>query len=123
MMPVGASGEVAYSDPLVTQAIESEATSLHLSLQQPKVFTGQWHARLTPCRAFEYRFDSRRQWTPLDGCTTFQYRRHFTIIKIDPGGTVLVAAALTQSRWDYLRQNWSKLREMWSWPYPRGRYE
>ena len=49
---------------------------------------------------------TRSRWLPLYvGCCTYQFRRHFTVViqQNDGQGTVVVMAALIQSRWKYLR--------------------
>ena len=42
------------------------------------------------------------------GCATFQFRRHFVVgaMYYDGEREIAVEAAMIQSRWDYLRQNW-----------------
>jgi hypothetical protein len=58
----------------------------------------------------------RKRWLPLYvGCCSYQFRRHVTVVAIDvnQSGSVIVEAALIQSRWDYLRRNWSEDRSMW----------
>ena len=53
------------------------------------------------------------------GCATFQFRRHFVVgaMYYDGEREIAVEAAMIQSRWDYLRQNWNRRRDDWFWPY------
>ena len=62
----------------------------------------------------------RTAWAKADsGCGVNQFRRHFAfvILVADGKATIVVQAALIQSRWDYLRLNWNKKRSEWFWPY------
>jgi hypothetical protein len=55
----------------------------------------------------------RKQWRPLYvGCCSYQFRRHVTVVVAENNerGSVLVVAALIQSRWRFLRLNWHKYR-------------
>jgi len=58
----------------------------------------------------------RKRWLPLYvGCCSYQFRRHFAVVVTDAreNGSVMVEAALVQSRWDYLWLNWRKDRSYW----------
>jgi hypothetical protein len=56
----------------------------------------------------------RKRWRPMPkGCCSCQYRRHVIIVVGEPTetGTIVVGAALIQSRGDYLWMNWDKNRQ------------
>lgn len=58
----------------------------------------------------------RKRWLPLYvGCCSYQFRRHVVVViaSADLNGSVVVEAALIQSRWEYLRSNWAKDRSYW----------
>jgi len=102
--------------------VESERTADHLTLQRVTVCTTdhesiQDEAGISQMLSGEY-----GGWPPLKaGCCIYQYRRHVAMFFASPSGTgsVIVQADMIQSRWDFLRLNWSKMRGEWSWPYPK----
>jgi hypothetical protein len=58
----------------------------------------------------------RKRWLPLYvGCCSYQFRRHVAVVLADVNnnGSLIVEAALVQSRWLYLRLNWRKDRSYW----------
>jgi hypothetical protein len=62
--------------------------------------------------------ETRKIWLPVYvGCCTYEFRRHFAVVVADvtDGGTLIVEAALVQSRWEYFRHNWSKKQPAWSY--------
>jgi hypothetical protein len=55
--------------------------------------------------------EPHQDWLPLYiGCCSYQFHRHFLLLaaRVDDSGSIVLAAAMIQSRWDYLRLNWSK---------------
>ena len=100
--------------------VESQAALYRLSIQ--KVVVCRTMLRVPPN---DPRFggvllgrENLRRWLALrpNGCI-YQFRRHFAAVVADETGTVVVEAALIQSRWDYLRENWDKMCGSWFWPY------
>jgi hypothetical protein len=56
--------------------------------------------------------NTRERWLPLYvGCCSYRYRRHVSVViaQQDQRGSVISQAALIQSRWDFLRSNWTKI--------------
>ena len=55
--------------------------------------------------------ETRKRWLPLYvGCCSYQFRRHVAVVVADvsENGSLLVEAALVQSRWLYFRLNWRR---------------
>lgn len=55
---------------------------------------------------------TRRKWLPLYvGCCSYKYRPHVAIIiaQQDERGSLILQAALIQSRHEFLRSNWTKI--------------
>ena len=63
--------------------------------------------------------DAWRRHVAPAGCATFQFRRHFVVAATyyDGEREIAVQAAMIQSRWAYLKQNWNRKLANWSWPY------
>jgi hypothetical protein len=98
--------------------VENQESLYHLALQ--KVVVCRTTYRLL---GFEQRFPGGLNLGEEDpcrplhrGCCSCQFRRHVIVDVADPSGSgsVLVQAALIQSRWDYLRLNWNNVRP-WAW--------
>lgn len=59
-----------------------------------------------------FRPEVRRKWLPLYvGCCSYRKGRHTAVViaQIDERGSLIVQAALIQSRRDFLRLNWTKI--------------
>ena len=93
--------------------IESQRSFYRLSLQ--KIVVCRTPRRASPTEAFTGQI--RKQWLPLyvGGCCSYQFRRHVAIMiaDADETGTVIVEAALLQTRWEYLRRDWRTDRSDW----------
>lgn len=60
--------------------------------------------------------NTRKKWLPLSaGCCSYKYRRHVSVViaQQDQRGSLIVQAALIQSRRDLLRSNWTKINTSW----------
>ncbi len=98
----------------LAQIVQHQMLIYHLSLQKMIVCKS---GRKYP--ALERRFAGlpfgeqfRMRWRPLpDGCCSCQYRRHVVVVAANSGvdGSVVVEAALVQSRSDHLVQSWNKV--------------
>ncbi len=67
--------------------------------------------------------EERERWRPLDkGCCSCQHGRHVVVEAAAPSGTgsIVVQAALIQSRWDYLRLKASEVWGSWVWRWCRS---
>jgi len=100
--------------------VESQAAMYNLSLQKVVVCRGAPGIPQNDS-LFAGAVLGRRDlshWLALrpHGCV-YQFRRHFAVVTTDEEGDVLVEAALIQSRWDYLMQNWYRIHAGWFWPY------
>lgn len=103
--------------PDLMHIVESQRDLHHLVLQRVVVCRTPY-----PLPGFERRLTGfpvgeDDPWWPLHGdCCARQYRRHVIVIAADRdgGGSVLLQAALIQSRWDYLRLDWNRVRP-WAW--------
>ena len=98
--------------------VEYQKTFYHLALQ--KVVVCRSAKRFTQAEPTftEEAFgeDVRKRWLPLYvGCCSYQYRRHVAVVVADvnQSGSLIVEAALTQSRWAYYRSNWATDRPNW----------
>jgi len=104
--------------PDLMQIVEDQKSLYHLTLQKVSVCRSARRYQ-----AFERRFaglpfgdEFRKRWKPLSkGCCSCQFRRHVIVFVADSNesGSVVVQAALIQSRWDYLRQNWDENVQKW----------
>ena len=107
----------------LVRVVEAERSAYHLTLQTVTVCTAE--VAFSPREGWISDVLSAQYgggWPPLRaGCCTYQYRRHVAVFAADVSGNrlLIVQADLIQSRWDYLRLNWNKLRGAWSWPYPK----
>jgi hypothetical protein len=94
--------------------VENQRSFYRLSLQKIVVCrTSRKFPQVEPDFT-EQVFDqnTRQNWLPLYvGCCSYQYRRHVAVViaKQDERGTLISQAALIQSRWDFLRLNWTKI--------------
>jgi hypothetical protein len=103
--------------PDLMRIVRDQENIYHLALQ--KVFVCISSRRML---GLEQRFaglplGEGSPWRTLyGGCCSIHFRRHVIVEVADPreGGSVLVHAALIQSRWDYLRLNWNNVRP-WAW--------
>ena len=99
--------------------IEDQRNSYHLSLQEVVVFRIPNGGSPLDSDFTKWNIDeeSRKRWLPLYvGCCTYQFRRHVAVIvpAVGEHGSLVVTAALVQSRWDYLRLNWDTNRNYWN---------
>ncbi len=98
--------------------VEYQRAFYHLTLQRVVVCrTSRRFPQSEPGFAHAAFSDEiRKRWLPLYvGCCSYQFRRHVTVLveDADENGSVIVEAALVQSRWLYLRLNWRKDRSYW----------
>jgi len=97
--------------------IDSQRTLHHLTFQKMTVCRSILRVPPSDPR-FVALYGYPKRWLPVAaGGGAHQFRRHFAVVVADETGSVIVEAALIQSRWDYLRQNWNKFRSGWFWPY------
>jgi hypothetical protein len=87
--------------------IGSQAAHYHLVLQSSAVCR---MATVQPLNESEFATffssDVLQRWLPSYlGCCTYSFRRHFAVVVAEnrDGGTLVVAANLVQSRWEYLK--------------------
>ena len=102
------------------QAVQSQAALQRLELQKVLVCRSNLNLPQGDPRfvAVVIGRSNLTHWLPLQPAGhTFQFRRHFIAVTADERGNLIVEVALVQSRWDYLRQNWNKIRAAWFWPY------
>jgi hypothetical protein len=104
---------------------ETPSSEAHRIVEYQKSFYGLSLQKIVVCRTArnfpgmepdftEQAFDqnTRRNWLPLYvGCCSYRYRRHVAVViaQRDARGTLSSQAALIQSRWDFLRSNWTKI--------------
>jgi len=118
----GQTGEAAPAD--LMRVVENQRNLYHLDLQKVVVCKS---AQRMP--ALERRFaglpfgeGAVKHWKPLsEGCCSVQHGRHVLVMVADSSerGTVLVEAALIQTRWDYLLTTFSERRASWLWRWCR----
>jgi len=98
--------------------VEHQRNVYHLALQKVVVCrTARRFPHLEPdFTELAFSPETRKRWLPLYlGCCSYQFRRHIAVVVADSNesGSVIVEAALIQTRWDYLRFNWSRNRSSW----------
>jgi hypothetical protein len=106
----------------ILRAIEFRRQRLGLTLQATVICHSQLPVVPMAHRTAKslYDFEPDRVWQYAGGDhAVSQFRRHFVVAAISDDGRVVVEAALVQSRWDFLRLNWHRLRREWAWPYGR----
>jgi hypothetical protein len=98
--------------------VEYQKTFYHLTLQEVVVCrTARRFPQSEPgFTGAAFGEETRKRWLPLYvGCCSYQFRRHVTVVVADvnENGSVIVEAALVQSRWLYLQLNWRKDLSYW----------
>jgi hypothetical protein len=105
--------------------VETQKALYNLALQKVVVYRSPFRVP-----ALERRFaglplgeEALRRWRPLSrGCCSCQFGRHVIVLVADSTekGSVLVEAALVQSRGDFLRLKWDSVLGSWVWRWCQG---
>ncbi len=98
--------------------VEHQKNVYHLALQKVIVCrTARKFPHIEPdFTEAAFSKETRKRWLPLYlGCCSYQFRRHVAVVVFDSNesGSIMVEAALIQSRWDYLRLNWLRYQGAW----------
>jgi hypothetical protein len=114
--------------PDLMRIVENQGNLYHLALQKVAVCRAAHRSPELERRfaGLPFAFAEGSPWRPLSkGCCSAQFRRHVIVEVADSreNGSVVVEAALIQSRWDYLRLKWNALRGSWVWRWCRSGIE
>jgi hypothetical protein len=97
--------------------VERQRASYHLSLQKVAICqTTQTFRSQEDLVAASLSLEMGKLWLPLYiGCCSYQFRRHVVVLAADATekGSLVIEASLVQSRWDFLRLNWTRDRSSW----------